>query len=1189
MKLNHKNTATRCLIAAMLAASPAIKVSAEDIDIFAGGSNTPAMPTIMLMLDSSSAWTSQLAADPDTGSSTKRSKFYHEVKTLKKILVELGKCDRNVVPNTVPDSDCQAPGYSNSVGNNLRLGLMMFAESGTNGGYVRYSARVMDYQNRLAFSNMLDGFIENGNGTDNSGTNRPLAKSFFELFKYYGGHTSPAKANQSGNNAGSPTSREAFGPLAYAGWGSDSGSDNGVFRRDYATNTLAKRSAVGYGASSAKSTFTNQMDMDYTSPIDDGCAKNFIIYISNAEATTGGDSGNPTANTLLANVGADLTSVKLPLTQTEASASLADEAARFLYQTDVSPLPGKQNVITYSVAVYDKDEETQNPTQQQIRQASSIARAGGGKYYAATDANSLLSSLMSILNEIQAVNSTFVTASLPVNTNAQGEFLNQVFIGMFRPGQDGPRWWGNVKQYRLACMLNGAEIADCKPQKNVADGALEYPVVQLVGANSPPKPIYENVQGFIGQDIASYWTTASTFWANDAKGTPPSASDLPDGPVVEKGGAAQRLREVYAASQATRKVLTCSTSSCSGALINFSTSGLATNSSTLQDQFFTSTSLVNPNSIVTFGSLNGSGKQTAMDNLINWIRGNDNAGDEKGPGTSGVNVRPSIHGDVIHSRPVAIDFGGSTGVVLFYGSNDGQLRAIKAAQTGTGAGNEIWSFIAPEFYGRLNRLRVNSPQIRLDSTPAGITPTPLRKDYFWDGPISAFKPTKGSLAGKTILYVTTRRGGRMIYALDVTDINAPTVLWKIVGGTTTGFEKLGMTFSTPTIIQTRYRSRPVLVFGGGYAGGYDSSTGAGLCEDASPRGNVSNSPCNQGPGLYIVNPETGALITYVSQAWDNTSQIDLQYGIAGDVAPMDSDFDGYIDRLYASDLGGNLLRFDFDAPPEVSGSIVNDTVLPVTGRVLAKFGTDKKLFFRPSVVQLSDKYGIYTNVAIGSGDREKPLLDNTQDYFYTVKDRGISDMPSTTRITPMTASSLCSFTSSSSDANAKLTPESGCTDAVNYSATDKQYNGWYIQLQVGEKVVNAPRVAFNVLNFATNLPSTEAELEAGGVCSNLGKARSYQLDVTTGVSEFNSALYAEIVGGGLPPTSFIGTVNITSGGSGSGSGSGNTGVRVPVIIGGGLGDGNSNDCVGPTCAQSKNISIPANRKRIYRYNAVKDN
>ncbi len=113
--------------------------------------------------------------------------------------------------------------------------------------------------------------------------------------------------------------------------------------------------------------------------------------------------------------------------------------------------------------------------------------------------------------------------------------------------------------------------------------------------------------------------------------------------------------------------------------------------------------------------------------MINWIRGDDNvtrlnvgnesiAKDQLGQRPATATVRPSIHGDVLHSRPVAINYGGTRGVVVFYGSNDGLLRAINGNQSGSGAGSELWSFAAPEHFGSLNRLRENDPQVRYPST-----------------------------------------------------------------------------------------------------------------------------------------------------------------------------------------------------------------------------------------------------------------------------------------------------------------------------------------------------------------------------------------------------------------------------------------------------------------------------------------
>ena len=116
-----------------------------------------------------------------------------------------------------------------------------------------------------------------------------------------------------------------------------------------------------------------------------------------------------------------------------------------------------------------------------------------------------------------------------------------------------------------------------------------------------------------------------------------------------------------------------------------------------------------------------SSASTDIGNLITWARGTDNLGNESGPGGT-TTIRPSVHGDVLHSRPVALNYGGSPPrVVVYYGSNDGLLRAVEGKQTGTGAGNELWAFVAPEILRKLNRLRQQSPTLVLPSNPAGST------------------------------------------------------------------------------------------------------------------------------------------------------------------------------------------------------------------------------------------------------------------------------------------------------------------------------------------------------------------------------------------------------------------------------------------------------------------------------------
>lgn len=129
------------------------------------------------------------------------------------------------------------------------------------------------------------------------------------------------------------------------------------------------------------------------------------------------------------------------------------------------------------------------------------------------------------------------------------------------------------------------------------------------------------------------------------------------------------------------------------------------------------------------------------------------------------------------------------------------------------AGQELWGFIPPEFAPKLKRLHDNSPVLKLPSTPNGISPTPQRKDYFADGATGVYQAIDGN--GKTIkaiIYITMRRGGRLIYALDVTNHNNPIVLWRH-SNTDAGFGELGQTWSLPKVAKVKGWANPVLIFG----------------------------------------------------------------------------------------------------------------------------------------------------------------------------------------------------------------------------------------------------------------------------------------------------------------------------------------------------------------------------------------
>ena len=174
-------------------------------------------------------------------------------------------------------------------------------------------------------------------------------------------------------------------------------------------------------------------------------------------------------------------------------------------------------------------------------------------------------------------------------------------------------------------------------------------------------------------------------------------------------------------------------------------------------------------------------------------------------------MRPSIHGDVLHSRPVAINYGGTRGVVVFYGTNDGMLRAINGNQDWQRCRHGVVVVCRARTLSRaLNRLRENDPQVRYPSTPAAVAGA-IPRNYYFDGPIGAYQNTS---TNEVLLFPGMRRGGRAIYGFNVTNPDQPRLMWSI-NNTMTDYASLGQTWSMPRISRIKGSTDPVLIMGGG--------------------------------------------------------------------------------------------------------------------------------------------------------------------------------------------------------------------------------------------------------------------------------------------------------------------------------------------------------------------------------------
>lgn len=907
----------------------------------------------------------------------------------------------------------------------FRVGLMAFTEtgsgnSGNDGAYVRAAIRLMNSANKTKYQNLVNSL----NVTADKSNGGKIGKSMEEAYLYFSG--------------GVPHAGNGKNKTDFTGNASGNASSNAVY-------------ALASNALSAKA------GSPYLNPVVASCAKNYIIYISNGAAQ---DNSSDTTQATAALSAAGGSTTTIPISPSGSQDNVADEWARFMKKSNL-------NITSYTVDV-NKVTTGQGPGFTAL--LKSMAGVSSGKYFDVTSSGSQIAdALNGIFSEIQSVNSVFASVSLPVSVNTQGTFLNQVYIGMFRPDQDSfPRWNGNLKQYKIGYTNNVLQLLDAGDNSAISSGGT----------------------GFIAECARSFWTPASldSYWAFRPQGNCLTAgsdvSNYPDGNIVEKGAQAFKLR-----STTTRNVKTCSNASCTG--------------------------LANFDSTTATQTLLGAASTAERDALISWQRGLDLPApspnptgldfDENNNGVTLTEMRPSAHGDVVHSRPVAINHGtdAAPSVVVYYGGNDGILRAVngnRSANIGsTTAGSELWSFVAPEFYSKIKRIRDNKTTISFPGHTTG-TPTPLPKDYGVDGAVTAYKD-----ASNTWIYATMRRGGRAVYAFDVTTPASPSLKWKIgcpnAGNDTSctsGFTGLGQTWSSPKVLTASgYGSgtSPMLIMGGGYD----------TCQDADP--NTSCNASSKGNRVYVMDANTGALL----KSFNTDSSVIADVTVVADSATAPAKY------AYVADLGGNVYR--------ISGATANTPIGNTapsswTMTKIAAFGgtgvDNRKFMFSPDWVEDGGKY----TLLIGSGDREKPLSTYTsaasvQNRFYVVQDKPtdvnwLSDESTNCGgVNVMCHASLVAITSSATPTSAALAAK----------------KGWYLALTSNEQVVTSAITVFNTVTFSTHRPTPPAS----GTCATLGTATVYNLDYNNGATKVGFVRGETIAGGGLPPSPVAGLVTLDNG------------------------------------------------------------
>lgn len=536
----------------------------------------------------------------------------------------------------------------------------------------------------------------------------------------------------------------------------------------------------------------------------------------------------------------------------------------------------------------------------------------------------------------------------------------------------------------------------------------------------------------------------------------------------------------------------------------------------------------------------GLGNDTEAETLRNWLLGVDVDDYNENDDTSDAHRYVS---DSLHSNPFVVTYAGTEAAprdIVFVATNLGALRAINAS-----TGDELWSYIPQELAGNANSYRTN------DSSKS-----------HWDiygldgkGTLWVTEPTgAGSTrkVDKVRLYQGMRRGGRSVYAWDLSNADkdiggnsgrAPiSELWKITGGSTSGFADLGYTWSKMQRTRLRYNcasasgctTKDVLVFSGGYDAYYDTASNA---PKTSATGNTL-----LGRAVYIVDALSGAKLWSVGHAGsaDNHDlELPIHNSVVGDPAVLDVDGDGDLDMLYFVDISGAVFRVDFDSSKALSDSDSSTGGLVAELRDTSVF---RRFYNAPDVALFAEgRDPPYLTVSLGSGYRANPTDElkgsdakAALNRFYVLEDK-YPAAPARFGGTGSNKDDITYQYVETRDEEGELTKRDSIKLANLHAYSDDDpysrnsgKHGFYRQLDAKEKILQSSTTFDGDILVSSYLPVTAGNASVDQCVAQSGQSRLYKFSANTGKSTFvinrpNEVTpatvepYRTLLGGVIPP------------------------------------------------------------------------
>lgn len=434
-------------------------------------------------------------------------------------------------------------------------------------------------------------------------------------------------------------------------------------------------------------------------------------------------------------------------------------------------------------------------------------------------------------------------------------------------------------------------------------------------------------------------------------------------------------------------------------------------------------------------------KANEGDRLVNFLIGDRTHEVATGSGATAVaplyRKRDHVLGDIINGAPVYVgkppfsyadagyaDFAATPRTAMIYAAaNDGMLHAFDASD-----GTEKWAYIPTAVMPNMYKLADRSYA--------------TRHQYFVDG-APVMGDIKVDTVWKTILVGGLNKGGKAYYALDITDPNAPKLLWEFTHA------NLGYSYGNPVITKNAAGTWIVA-----FSSGYNNETGDGKGR------------------LFIVNANTGEEIVsggIPTSAGDTTTPS----GLAKINAWVEDATNNTATRFYGGDLLGNIWRFDYDGLVEPTNSALKLGVAEVSS-------TPQPITTKPMLLQAGGK----PVVIVGTGRYlgESDIIDATQQSIYAIKDTLINSGWGTLRTN-------VNFV----EQELTVDTDTGTTATVTNNAVDWSTKaGWWMDLPNAKERITTPMgLQLTTLVVPTTIPK-------GDACVSGGSSWLYFLNAATG-------------------------------------------------------------------------------------------